>query len=442
MATTFYIPRQTDLEIVAALSRVRASGGWNPALKISVHLDHQGWVQLPDDHPEAFEQIQFALKLNSTVFSHFAIKNPHRNALSINRDLAKPWDTVNVTDDWINDIPDAQTRARHYAELVASARAELKAHDLDASLKGAGEDAWNRYRDAQMAVVNSLQQASETLLIKTADKNAELDRALQGAGNGSVNGNITDGGGALSVSLVGPGTWTLNGVNTYSGGTTNLGGTLLVNGSLASGNVIAISGTLGGGGVIGGAVTMQSGSTLSPGNSIGKLTINNDLTLAGMTLLEINKSAMTNDQLVVAGTLTFGGTLVVTNLAGTFAVGDSFYLFNAALTGGAFADFNLPPLGAGLAWDTSNLAGGVISVVATVGPEFTVMSRTGDGNFHFTGTGAAGITYELDATTNLIPPIAWEFVTNAIADQSGYFELRDLSATNFPQRFYRIMSAP
>ncbi len=176
MATTFYIPRQTDLEILASLSRVLASGGWNPALNISVHLDHHGWVPLPDEHPETFEQIQFALKLNSTVFNHFVIKNPHRNALTINRDLLKPWDTLTVTDDWIIDIPDAQTRSRHYAELVASARAELKAHDLDASLKGAGDNAWNRYREAQMAVVNSLQQASETLLIKTADKNSELDR--------------------------------------------------------------------------------------------------------------------------------------------------------------------------------------------------------------------------------------------------------------------------
>jgi hypothetical protein len=48
------------------------------------------------------------------------------------------------------------------------------------------------------------------------------------------------------------------------------------------------------------------------------------------------------------------------------------------------------------------------------------------------------VTYELDATTNLAPPIPWIFVTNAVADQNGLFQLWDLSATNFPQRFYRI----
>ena len=77
-------------------------------------------------------------------------------------------------------------------------------------------------------------------------------------------------------------------------------------------------------------------------------------------------------------------------------------------------------------------------VVATVGPQFGWLTQTSDGNFHFAGTGAAGITYELDGATNLAPPIAWLFVTNAVADQNGLFQLWDLSATNFSQKFYRI----
>ena len=68
------------------------------------------------------------------------------------------------------------------------------------------------------------------------------------------------------------------------------------------------------------------------------------------------------------------------------------------------------------------------------------MAQTGDGNFQFSGSGAAGVTYELDATTNLFLPINWIFVTNAVADQNCEFQFWDLSATNFPQRFYRIIS--
>ena len=66
----------------------------------------------------------------------------------------------------------------------------------------------------------------------------------------------------------------------------------------------------------------------------------------------------------------------------------------------------------------------------------------GDGNFIFNGTGAAGINYELDAATNLSVPIAWIYVTNAVADPAGIFQLLDGAATNYPQRFYRVMSSP
>lgn len=177
MPTKFYIPRQTDSEIILAMGRILETEGWTPALNVSVHLEHRGWVQLPDDQMHEYPEIQFALKLDSTVMNHFTIKNPNRNVLKVDRDFSKSWDSVEVVDDWLHENPDVPKRARDYAKMVACARAEFKAHDLEAALKGAGDDAWNRYRDAQMAVVNSLQQASETLLIKTADKNAELDRA-------------------------------------------------------------------------------------------------------------------------------------------------------------------------------------------------------------------------------------------------------------------------
>jgi hypothetical protein len=52
------------------------------------------------------------------------------------------------------------------------------------------------------------------------------------------------------------------------------------------------------------------------------------------------------------------------------------------------------------------------------------------------------VTNELDAATNLLTPIVWLFVTNAVADQSGLFQLVDLQTTNFSQRFYRIKAGP
>jgi hypothetical protein len=178
MATSFEIPRQTDRELILALSRIRENGDWNPVLKIHVNLLHRdGDIKLPDAQPEQFEDIQFALKLSSNVFHQFTLKTPSGTAaLTIKRNLPQLRDTVDISD-WVNQIPDSLQRAKSYALMVASARMELKAHDVDASLNGAHDNAWNSYRDAQMSVINSLQQASETLLIKTADRNAELDRA-------------------------------------------------------------------------------------------------------------------------------------------------------------------------------------------------------------------------------------------------------------------------
>jgi autotransporter-associated beta strand protein len=254
-------------------------------------------------------------------------------------------------------------------------------------------------------------------------------------------------GSGFSWTKSGTGTLLLSGANTNSGTATVSAGTLLVNGSIISPATVANSATLGGKGVISGLVTIQSGGTLAPGTnstSIGTLTVSNSVTLqAGSTnLLTIRKTApMTNDVLRVTGTLTLAGTLTATNLSGTLAAGDSFKIFNAGNYSGSFTAFTLPALGTGLAWNPTNLIlNGTISVIVTVPPQFSSVAQRSDGNFQFSGTGAAGVTYELDAATNLFSPVAWLFVMNTIADQSGYFQLVDLQATNFPQRFYRIKS--
>lgn len=253
-----------------------------------------------------------------------------------------------------------------------------------------------------------------------------LPNAISGSGSLTENGN---------------GTVTLSGVNTYTGPTRVNAGTLLVNGSLGVSSVTVAGGMLGGHGVINGPLTVQSGGTLAPGVAgIGTLTFANGLTLvAGSTnVMEINKAAQTNDVLRGVNQIAYGGTLMVTNLGGTLAAGDSFRLFYATNYSGSFAILNLPPLGTGLAWDTDGLTNGILSIVAAAPPQFGSITQTGDGNFLSSGTGSAGVTYELDAATNLAPPIAWSFVTNTVADQNGRFQLSDLQATNFTQRFYRI----
>jgi autotransporter-associated beta strand protein len=101
--------------------------------------------------------------------------------------------------------------------------------------------------------------------------------------------------GASKLTKTGTGTLTLTGANTYSGQTTVDGGKLLVNGSLANTpTIVAEAATLGGTGTLSGAVT--NNGTLAPGNnSVGVLTVNNSLSLAGGSSLAWEISDWTGD---------------------------------------------------------------------------------------------------------------------------------------------------
>ncbi len=174
----------------------------------------------------------------------------------------------------------------------------------------------------------------------------------------TINGSIINGGGILKT---GNGTLTLNGGDTYTGPTTVAAGTLAL-GSSAS---------------LASPVTVQSGAKLVIGaTNLATVTINNALTLAaGSTnYLRISKTGGTIAADGFAGltTVTYGGTLIVSNLTsdGTaLAVGDAFQLYAAGTAGyaGSFASYSLPVLPAGLSWDVSQLlVSGSIAVVSTV----------------------------------------------------------------------------
>ena len=165
-----------------------------------------------------------------------------------------------------------------------------------------------------------------------------------------------------SVTKQGNGILQLTAASTYTGNTTIGNGTLLVNGSLANGAVTVAGGTLGGTGTLGGAVTVQSGARLAPGASLGTLTISNTLTLAtgSRTEVELDAAAGTNDLVRGLTTVNYGGTLVVSNLAGTVTNGQSFKLFNPAAFSGNFSSITPSP-GFGLAWSFQPTNGTLIA---------------------------------------------------------------------------------
>ena len=237
---------------------------------------------------------------------------------------------------------------------------------------------------------------------------------LEGAGNFSISGSIQNGSAApLSLVKTNQGSLTLSGTNTFTGTTTNWGGNLFLNGSLA-GPLVFNGSILCGTGLVTGDTSIQGGE-LSPGsavaNSIGTLSFGGNLILGPriLAVMEINAALQTNDQLKVAGTLTFGGSVYVGNLAGTLASGQTFKLFNAAGYAGRFPSVTLPTLDAGLVWDTSRMAlEGTISV-ATL-PSATISPATTNAE--------CASTILLAGLAGGTPPFAYQWFdnqTNAIA---------------------------
>lgn len=141
--------------------------------------------------------------------------------------------------------------------------------------------------------------------------------------SGSIGAPLA-GSGALTKNSAG--TVTLTADNTYTGATTIEEGLLVINGSLASGSAVTVQsgGALGGSGTIGGA-TEISGS-LRPGNSIGTLTVDSDVTWTG------NGAAGTDDWVFELGAGGNSDLLDIT--AGDFLRGaGSNFIFNFADTG-------------------------------------------------------------------------------------------------------------
>jgi hypothetical protein len=176
MPTKFRIPKQTDRELVSALGRIRTNIGGVAGIKLSVSIPHGGSSVLPPTDPELEPAIQHILKEESLLIKTAQLQTANGNTLLyVERKDDQISDEVMLPDEAYNTI-DQSTRARVYISVFSNARKELRAPDLEAAFNGVEDSEWNRYRDAQMAVINSLQQTSENLLIKVADKNAELDR--------------------------------------------------------------------------------------------------------------------------------------------------------------------------------------------------------------------------------------------------------------------------
>ena len=151
--------------------------------------------------------------------------------------------------------------------------------------------------------------------------------------------------------------------------------------------------------------------------------------------MKLNAAAATGDQ-ISTSSIHYGGALIVSNLDGVFAPGQSFQLFQAESYAGSFSSVSLPVLGGGLVWSNALATTGTLSVVASV-PAIGGMALSGT-NLVFTGSGGvAGTTYYVLASTNVALPLAgWRRVLTNFFDGAGGFAVTN--AVSGPQQFYVI----
>ena len=260
-----------------------------------------------------------------------------------------------------------------------------------------------------------------------------------GAGTITVPAGIQNAsGGAISLIKTGTGTLLLPGTNVYTGATTVSNGVLLVTGSLTNGAVTVAGGLLAGTGTLAGSVTVLPGGSLAAGTpaAIGTLTVSNLLTLGGNTLVKVSKTAGTSDQFTGLTNVVYGGSLTVTNLAGTLALGDHFTLFSTLASAGAFTNIVGSP-GAGLAYSFTN---GVLSVVTGVAGNPTNLTYSVTGGTLSLAWPADHLGWILQAQTNALT-VGLSSASNAWYDVTGS---ATVTATNIvidpakPTVFYRL----
>jgi autotransporter-associated beta strand protein len=66
----------------------------------------------------------------------------------------------------------------------------------------------------------------------------------------------------------------------------------------------------------------------------------------------------------------------------------------------------------------------------------------GDGSVTLSFAGVPNYSYQVDATTNLTPPVVWKTISTNTANGGGQWQITDLQATNYPNQFYRSVYRP
>jgi hypothetical protein len=170
----------------------------------------------------------------------------------------------------------------------------------------------------------------------------------------------------------------------------------------------------------------------------------NGITLAGNTVMKVNGLTGASDTLSSpsGGSIVLGGSLVISNLNNVAPkIGQTFTLFSTPALSGTFASILPATPGAGLLWNTNNLAvNGTISVVAGVQTlDFGATSRNGNVVTISGVGGTPNAVYYVLTSTNLVLRLSdWTPIATNNFNSSGDFSYNVTNSLSGSQQFYTI----
>jgi len=176
-------------------------------------------------------------------------------------------------------------------------------------------------------------------------------------------------------------------------------------------------------------------------NATGAISATGAIALSGTTVIKLSGAG--NDAVTsTSAGITYGGTLSLVNIgASPLSAGQTFQIFNAASYFGSFENITPATPGAGLAWDTTQLDGGKISVVSGGVSRPTISSTVvAGGNLVLSGAnGAAGGSYYVLTSTDAAAPLAsWTPIATNTFDANGTFSFTNAINPMVPKRFYLL----
>jgi autotransporter-associated beta strand protein len=242
----------------------------------------------------------------------------------------------------------------------------------------------------------------------------------------------------------GPGTLVLAAKNNYTGKTLVSGGGLNVTGLIGTGGVEVTNAILSGTGVVMGPVVVDSGARLSIGDPHGLLTINNSLVLhAGSTTIASIGAASSGALVQGLSSVTYGGTLVLTNLPGALSLGQSFSIFGSVPSSGNFSRI-LPPPGPWLRWRFDPATGQVSVVSSASQPTLAGANLCGTNLVVQITSGPPSSPFYIMASTDLsLPEAAWTLIATNVFDVSGsFFFTNTISANGSSQTYFTAFVIP